>query len=108
MNELSRLRGSERYGACADDSAGCRVAFSKAGPAGELTHTRPQAGVSEANRRLRRLLGRRCCRGQSPHTPSESPRHFAARRDESVIVGYYTSRRKCLPRTPVHFQQPNV
>ena len=35
--------------------------------------------------------GNRSCRGQSPHTPSESPRHFAARRDESVIVGYYTS-----------------
>ena len=28
--------------------------------------------------------------------------------DESVIVGYYTSRRKCLPRTPVLFQQPNI
>ena len=34
---------------------------------------------------------------QMPHTPSESPRHFAALRDESVIVGYYTSRRKCIP-----------
>ena len=34
---------------------------------------------------------------QKPHTPSESPRHFADRRDESVIVGYYTSRRKCPP-----------
>ena len=40
---------------------------------------------------------------QMPHSPSESPRHFAALWDESVIVGYYTSRRKCLPRTPVHF-----
>ena len=29
--------------------------------------------------------------------PRESPRHFAALRDESVIVGYYTSRRKCIP-----------
>ena len=56
MNELSRLRGSERFGACADDSAGCRVAFSKAGPAGELT-----AG-----------------NGVAPLSPSESPRHFAA------------------------------
>ena len=34
---------------------------------------------------------------QMPHSPSESPRHFAALRDESVIVGYYTSRRKCIP-----------
>ena len=33
---------------------------------------------------------------QMPHSPSESPRHFAALRDESVIVGYYTSRRKCI------------
>ena len=32
-----------------------------------------------------------------PHSPSESPRHFAALWDESVIVGYYTSRRKCIP-----------
>ena len=31
------------------------------------------------------------------NSPSESPRHFAALRDESVIVGYYTSRRKCIP-----------
>ena len=45
--------------------------------------------------------------GKAPAPPRESPRHFADRRDESVIVGYYTSRRKCLPRTPVLFQQPN-
>ena len=31
------------------------------------------------------------------NSPSESPRHFAALWDESVIVGYYTSRRKCIP-----------
>ena len=37
---------------------------------------------------------------QMPHSPSESPRHFAALRDESVIVGYYTSRRKCIPFPP--------
>ena len=81
------------------DPTRCRVPFSakytlrvKGRPCwGRQPHTEPQRGVSEANRRLRRLLGRRCCRGQSPHTPSESPRHFAARRDESVIVGYYTS-----------------
>ena len=34
---------------------------------------------------------------QMPHSPSESPRHFAALWDESVIMGYYTSRRKCIP-----------
>src|SRR5699024_11729006 len=33
--------------------------------------------------------------GKAPIPPRESPRHFADRRDESVIVGYYTSRRKC-------------
>ena len=32
------------------------------------------------------------------NSPSESPRHFAALRDESVIVGYYTSLRKCIFR----------
>ena len=58
MNELLRLRGSERYGACADDSAGCRVLFSKGGPAGELP-----AG-----------------NGAAPHTPSESPRHLCSLR----------------------------
>ena len=31
--------------------------------------------------------------------PSESPRHFAASMDESVIVGYYTLK-KCVPRSP--------
>ena len=39
---------------------------------------------------------------QQPHSPSgepsESPRHFAASMDESVIVGYYTLK-KC--RSPV-------
>ena len=47
-------------------------------------------------------------RGKAPAPPSESPRHFRTNGGESVIVGYYTSRRKCLPRTPVHFQQPNI
>ena len=32
-------------------------------------------------------------------SPSESPRHFAASMDESVIVGYYTLK-KCVPRSP--------
>ena len=31
--------------------------------------------------------------------PSESPRHFAASMDESVIVGYYTLK-KCLSKAP--------
>ena len=40
---------------------------------------------------------------QRPHSPSgepsESPRHFAASMDESVIVGYYTLK-KCLSVAP--------
>ena len=40
---------------------------------------------------------------QQPHSPSgepsESPRHFAASMDESVIVGYYTLK-KCLSAVP--------
>ena len=34
-----------------------------------------------------------------PEEPSESPRHFAASMDESVIVGYYTLK-KCLSQAP--------
>ena len=33
------------------------------------------------------------------NSPSESPRHFAASMDESVIVGYYTLK-KCLSKAP--------
>ena len=33
----------------------------------------------------------------SPRSPSESPRHLCSRKDESVIVGYYTLK-KCFPR----------
>lgn len=40
-----------------------------------------------------------------PHSPSESPRHFAALRDESVIVGYYTSEEVHL-RSPSPFDEP--
>ena len=42
---------------------------------------------------------------QRPHTPSESPRHFAASMDESVIVGYYTLK-KCLSVAPRCLQIP--
>ena len=38
--------------------------------------------------------GRRSDRTPPPEEPSESPRHFAASMDESVIVGYYTLK-KC-------------
>jgi len=40
--------------------------------------------------------GRRSDRTPPPEEPSESPRHFAASMDESVIVGYYTLK-KCRP-----------
>ena len=33
-----------------------------------------------------------------PHTPSGEPTALSHQRGESVIVGYYTSRRKCLPQ----------
>ncbi len=38
--------------------------------------------------------GHRSDRMPPPEEPSESPRHFAASMDESVIVGYYTLK-KC-------------
>ena len=43
--------------------------------------------------------GHRSDRTPPPEEPSESPRHFAASMDESVIVGYYTLK-KCVPRSP--------
>ena len=71
MNEPSRCaRGGERYGACADDSAGCRVPFTKGSPAGESTAVdrgRAPPGALERGGGL--VL---------PASPSESPRHFAA------------------------------
>ena len=49
--------------------------------------------------------GRRSDRIPPPEEPSESPRHFAASMDESVIVGYYTLK-KCLSVTPRCLQIP--
>ena len=43
--------------------------------------------------------GHRSDRTPPPEEPSESPRHFAASMDESVIVGYYTLK-KCLSAAP--------
>lgn len=43
--------------------------------------------------------GHRSDRTPPPEEPSESPRHFAASMDESVIVGYYTLK-KCLSQAP--------
>ena len=55
------------------------------------------------------LKGRPCW-GRQPQLPGAKPPHplgeptaLSHQRGESVIVGYYTSRRKCLPRTSVHF-----
>jgi len=42
--------------------------------------------------------GHRSDRISPPEEPSESPRHFAASMDESVIMGYYTLK-KCLSAT---------
>ena len=41
-----------------------------------------------------------------PRFPSESPLHFADRRDESVIVGYYTSALR--PQARFEAQPPQV
>ena len=61
------------------------------------------------------LFKGRPCWGRQPQLPGAKPPHplgeptaLSHQRGESAIVGYYTSRRKCLPRTPVHFQQPNI
>lgn len=43
--------------------------------------------------------GHRSDRTPPPEEPSESPRHFAASMDESVIVGYYTLK-KCPSKAP--------
>ena len=43
--------------------------------------------------------GHRSDRTPPPEEPSESPRHFAASMDESVIVGYYTLK-KCFSVAP--------
>ena len=49
--------------------------------------------------------GHRSDRIPPPEEPSESPRHFAASMDESVIVGYYTLK-KCLSVSPRCLQIP--
>ena len=45
--------------------------------------------------------GRRSDRIPPPEEPSESPRHFAANMDESVIVGYYTLKKCRSPALPL-------
>lgn len=60
-----------------------------------LSGVRRSNGMSETCR-LRRGEGYGVCDDEEP---SESPRHFAASMDESVIVGYYTLK-KCPLRSP--------
>ena len=45
--------------------------------------------------------GHRSDRIPPPEEPSESPRHFAASMDESVIVGYYTLKKCRSPSSPL-------
>ena len=45
--------------------------------------------------------GHRSDRIPPPEEPSESPRHFAASMDESVIVGYYTLKKCRSPALPL-------
>ena len=59
------------------------------------------------------LFKGRPCWGRQPQLPGAKPPHplgeptaLSHQRGESVIVGYYTSHRKCLPRTPSIFSGP--
>ena len=65
MNELSHICGSERYEACADDSAGMQGSpFQRALPAGELSaESRGSAPPGASDRRSGKML---------PVSPSES------------------------------------
>ena len=70
MNEPSRCAWGRAIWSLRDDSAGCRVPFTKGGPAGESTAVdRGSAPPGVSGRRSGQAL---------PAAPSESPRHFAA------------------------------
>ena len=80
MNELSRLRGRERYGACADDSAGCREPFSKGA---SLPGSQPRLTGAEPLREHRNAAAVRYSR-PPPRRAHDTLQPLA----ESVIVGY--------------------
>ena len=66
--------------------------------AGWLMFRKTSAVRTEQQKTMQTVFGRFSSGHRNDrNSPSESPRHFAALRDESVIVGYYTSRRKCIP-----------
>ena len=65
----------------------------------------PQCCLWTGSERYGFRRGRRSDRIPPPEEPSESPRHFAASMDESVIVGYYTLK-KCLSVAPRCLQIP--
>ena len=90
MDELSALAGSEGYEVCADDAQGVQPLVRSSATQRmtvrtgiQAPHTRPQASVSEANRR-RRLLGRRRTHYGAAHAtpyrsaPLSPPRDFRA------------------------------
>ena len=66
--------------------------------AGWLMFRKTSAVRAEQQEAMQTISGQFSSGHRNDHnSPSESPRHFAALWDESVIVGYYTSRRKCTP-----------
>ena len=124
MNELLCLHRSERYGTCDDEAeaegqmmpvvpavtlscphsnttvllwtGGENIRFFAA--AGLPVFRKTSAVRTEQQKTKQTVFGRFSSGHRNDrNSPSESPRHFAALRDESVIVGYYTSRRKCIP-----------
>ena len=124
MNELLCLHRSERYGTC-DDEAEAEGQMMSAVPvirisrphgntavllwtggenirffaaAGWLMFRKTSAVRAEQREAMQTVSGQFSSGHRNDrNSPSESPRHFAALWDESVIVGYYTSRRKCIP-----------
>ena len=82
--------------------------FQRAALLGEATAHRAAARRFGGQPPLAAALRPEMLPGTKPPHPLGEPTALSHQRGESVIVGYYTSRRKCLPRTPVHFQQPNI
>ena len=83
MNELSHICGSERYEACADDSAGMQGSpFQRALPAGELSaDSRGSAPPGALDRYRGKML---------PASPSESATaSFDGRRLSKVLLRYF-------------------
>lgn len=98
MRRILFLRSSRPHRKCR--SASCGQAVKTIGKTADcllLLSARDWASIPLADRLD--SGGHRSDRTPPPEEPSESPRHFAASMDESVIVGYYTLK-KCLSQAP--------